>query len=110
MGGGVGAARRVAPARHLRIPESASDELSADLAWLALASKGRVTKALTASIMEHQRRTQCVPAVLIAAVVQYLILKADGEQDNINRYWHLVDQVSARTRARYLYIPESELQ
>ena len=98
-----------APARHLRLP-TAPAELSADLAWLALASKGRVTNTLIRSIMEHQRRTRCEPAILVAAVIQYLILGADREPDNINRYWHLADQVSARTRSRYLYIEESELQ
>lgn len=97
------------PARHLKLP-SAPAELAADLAWLSLVSKGRITKTLVKSIMEHQRRTRCEPAILIAAAIQYLIHSADREPDALNRYWHLVDQVSARTRSRYLYIEEQELQ
>lgn len=96
------------PARHLRLPTAAA-ELSADLAWLSLVTRGRVTRQLIDSIMEHHRKTRCEPAILIAAAIQYLIVGADREPDNINRYWHLADQVSARTRTRYLYIEESEL-
>lgn len=61
--------------------------------------------------MEHQRRTRCEPAILEAAIIQYLIANADKEPDFLNRYWHLVDQVSARTRARYINkLEEVDLQ
>lgn len=97
------------PARHLRLPGAAT-ELSADLAWLALVTRGRIDRTLTRSIMEHHRRTRCEPAILVAAAIQYLIHNADREPDSLNRYWHLADQVSARTRSRYLYIEEQDLQ
>lgn len=84
-------------------------QLSAALAWLALASKGRVDGTLTRAVVEHHRRTRCDPAVLVAACVQYLIAGADREPDALNRYWHIADQVSARTRARYLNIEQDDL-
>lgn len=98
-----------APARGVRIPAVPADQLSAALNWLSLASKGRVTRELIAAVMLHHRRTACDPAILIATTVQYLISSSDREDDWLNRFWHLADQVSARGRARYLNLDEGDL-
>jgi hypothetical protein len=96
-------------ARHLRIPDSAAGQLSVALNWLDLASGGRLSREVIDAAMRHRRELDTPPGVLIAAAVQYLVLDCDREPDRLNRYWTLANQVSARERARYLNLEESEL-
>jgi len=96
-------------ARHLRIPQTAAEQLSAALNWIDVASKGRLGRDLIAAAMRHRRSVGTEPGILIAAAIQFLICSADREPDKLNRYWTLVNQVSARERARYLNMEESEL-
>lgn len=96
-------------ARHLRIPSTAAGQLSAALNWIDLVSEGRLSREIINAAMRHRRELDTPPGVLIAAAVQYLISDSDREPDRMNRYWTLVNQVSARERARYLNLEESEL-
>lgn len=105
-----GARSKTAPeARHLRIPETPADQLSAALNWIDVASRGRLGKDIIASAMRHRRAVDTEPGILIAAAIQFLICRADEQDDRLNRYWTLANQVSARERARYLNLEESEL-
>lgn len=98
------------PAAHrVRIPPTPGTQLSTGLHWLALSSRGRLTKDVIAAAIRHQRERNTDPSVLIAAAVQYLVADCDKADDRVNRYWHIADQVSARARARYLNLDESEL-
>lgn len=96
------------PAHLFKIP-SAAAQLSTALNWLAVASKGRLSEQIIQSAMSHQRQRGTEPGILIAAAVQFLAVGADREPDAINRYWHIVDQISARERARYLHTDEKDL-
>lgn len=99
-----------APVAHRsRIPPDAETQLAAALAWIAESSRGRLSRALIRSIMKHQRDRRTEPGILIAAAIQYLLTGSDREEDQLNRYWHIADQVSARERARYLNIEEDKL-
>jgi len=98
-----------APAHRLQIADTAEQQLSAALSWVAVASGGRLTQRVIDAAMRHHRATRCEPAILIAAAVQYLVTGSDREDDHLNRYWHIADQTSARERARYLNTEESEL-
>lgn len=100
----------VAPAHRYRIPDESESQLAAALAWIALASQGRLGQDVIDSAMRHHRSRRTEPGILIAAAVQYLLSGSDREPDCINRYWHIADQVSARERARYLNLEEKELQ
>ena len=93
----------------MAIPPTAQMQLSAALAWIAVASGGRLTSVLIESIIRHHRSVRTEPGVLIAAAIQYLISGSDREADWLNRYWHIADQVSARERSRYLNTSEKEL-
>ena len=84
-------------------------QLSAALNWIDVASRGRIGPDLIALVMLHQRERSAEPAILIAAAVQYLISNSDREDDRINRYWHIADQISARERARYMNMDEGDL-
>lgn len=101
--------RRAPPAALLRIPNTAALQLSTALNWLAVVSKGRLGDAVIQSIMAHHRITGSDPAVMIASAVQFLAMGADHQPDQLNRFWHIADQVSARERARYMNVKESEL-
>lgn len=96
-------------AHRIQIPPTAQMQLSAGLNWVDVASRNRLGPDLIAAIMRHHRDRRTEPAVLIAAAVQYLVSGSDREDDRINRYWHIADQVSARERARYLNMEEVEL-
>ena len=79
------------------------------LNWLDLISRGRLGRRLIAAAMLHQRRVGTEPGILIAAAVQYLAAGLDRHDDFLNQYWHIVNQVSARERARYLNLEEEDL-
>lgn len=79
------------------------------LNWIDLVSGGRLAREVIDAAMRHRRELDTPPGVLIAAAIQYLVLQADREPDRLNRYWTLVNQVSARERSRYLNLEESEL-
>lgn len=98
-----------APAHRLRIPSTAEIQLSTGLAWVAEASRGRLSDQIVESALQHYRVLRTEPGILIAAAVQYLVSGSDREDDPLNRYWHIVNQVSARERARYLNLEEKEL-
>lgn len=103
------AVRTAPPAAQLRIPSSAEIQLSTALNWLARATRGRLSERVIASAMAHHRETRCEPAVLVGAAVQFLAMNCDREPDELNRYWHLADQISARERSRYLNTDEKDL-
>lgn len=96
-------------AHRIQIPPTAQMQLSAGLNWLDVVSRGRLGEDLIAAVCYHRRDRHTEPAVLIAAAVQYLVSGSDREGDRVNRYWHIADQISARERARYLNVGESEL-
>jgi hypothetical protein len=101
---------QVQPPAHLsRIPSSAAAQLSTGLNWLKVVSGGRLDKQMIQAIMVHQRQRKTEPAILLAAAVQFLAIGADHEPDQLNRYWHIADQISARERARYMNLNESDL-
>lgn len=100
----------IRPAHRSRIPPDAETQLAAALAWIAVASRGRLSQPLIDSAMSHHRTRRTEPGILIAAAIQYLLTGADREDDRVNRFWHIADQISARERARYLNIREEDLQ
>ena len=97
------------PAHQFRIPTTAELQLSEGLNWLRATSKRRLSAEIVNSAMDHYRERGTEPAILLAAAVAFLVAGADKQPGQLNRYWHIADQVSARERARYLNTDEKEL-
>jgi hypothetical protein len=97
------------PAHLLQIPPTPAAQLSTGLSWLAVVTRGRLSDRVIESALAHQRQVRTEPAVLVAAAVQFLVEGADSEPDQLNRFWHIADQISARERCRYLGLEEKDL-
>jgi hypothetical protein len=88
-----------------------SRQLADALAWLAASgARGALPASMIYAIMAHQRNTETDPSILITAAVRYLSSRQAREDDRLNRYWHIADQVSAQARARYQGTEEKDLR
>lgn len=96
-------------ARNVKIPPTGASQLATALNWVDVASGGRLGNQIVQAAIRHHRSRHTEPGILIAAAIQYLVSDSDRKPDRVNRFWHLVDQVSARERSRYLNMEESEL-
>jgi hypothetical protein len=86
-------------------------QLAEALAWLAAAApRGALPASMIYAIVAHQRSVQTDPSILITATVRYLATRKNRDDDRLNRYWHIVDQVSAQARARYQGVEEKDLR
>lgn len=83
--------------------------LSASLAWVNRASRGRFSDRMIAAVFKHYRAVGTDPAILTTAAVSWLAMGCDKKPDPLNQYWHLVDQVSARVRSTYLRMDPEDL-
>lgn len=86
-------------------------QLAQALAWLAAAGpRGAISAPMIHAIQEHHRALKTDPSVLVAAAVRYLTTRRGRPDDRLNRYWHIVDDVSAQTRARYQGVEPNTLK
>lgn len=83
--------------------------LSSSLAWINRSSKGRFNDRMVLAAVRHHRAVGTDPAILVHAAVVWLALGCEKRPDPLNQYWHLVDQVSAQTRSRYMDVDMENL-
>lgn len=83
--------------------------LSTALAWVNRASHGRFNDSLVRSAMRHHRERDTDPAILVHAALVWLALDCSKTVDPVNQYWHIVDQVSAQVRSRYVMMDPERL-
>lgn len=87
------------------------EQLTRGLAWLAAAApKDALPAGMIRSIQQHQVATGADPSILLATAVTYLATRRSREDDRLNRYWAIADQVSAQARARYQGIEAKDLR
>lgn len=99
-----------APEFESRLPPP-ERQLAEALAWLAAAApRDALPAPAIYAIMAHQRTVHTDPSILISAAVRYLATRKNREDDRLNRYWHIADQVSAQARARYQGTEEGDLR